>query len=376
MKSSQTPTHIALVLPSLSGGGAERVFVTLANEFKKNIQRVDLVVTSSHNSKYLNEIDEDVNVIFFHKKRMLYGIIPLIKYFRKDSPDVVLCAIGHCIAVTYISLILSSQRKTTKIFARITESVSSKKHTRLTIRSFLMKKALKLIYNNVNGIICLTNDMAKELKEYYDLKRHIEKIANPAITSKLLKDSYERIEKPLPWDTSAADGFILSAGRLTDQKDYSTLINAFVNVRKNKNINLVILGEGPKRGELQTLAEDLGVGEHIWLPGFLDNPFPYLRKASVFVLTSKWEGLPNILIQALACGTPVISSDCPTGPRDILANGSFGKLVPIGDIREFSNSIDEVLSLGTHKTQVPQSHLSNYRSDVIADQYLNCIANN
>lgn len=363
--------HMVLVLPSLSGGGAERVFVTLANEFKEKVRRVDLIIVTSCELRYVDEIDSAVNVIYLKKNRTLQGVRPLIRYFRTEKPKVVLCAIGHCVLVTYISLLLSLRRKRTKIFVRVTQSLAADKRTMFGQKFTFLYFAKKLVYRNVNGVVCLTSEMANTIQQKYKLGKRVEIIANPVLTKKLISDSYQCMEKPLPWHDNAYSSLVLSVGRLTYQKDYPTLLHAFSVVRKDHNIKLVILGEGEKRDELETLANELGIIDHIWLPGFVSNPFPYFRKASVFVLSSKWEGLPNVLIQAMACGSPVIASDCPTGPSDILKGGRYGKLVPVGDVGAFANAIQEIVSrnrLNSRASAAP--HLDRYNAELIANRYL------
>jgi glycosyltransferase involved in cell wall biosynthesis len=125
---------------------------------------------------------------------------------------------------------------------------------------------------------------------------------------------------------------ILAAGRLAPQKDYPTLIRAFAALSAGRDLRLIILGEGPERTALESLIQQLGLADRVSLPGFRDNPFAYMSRARLFVLSSAWEGLPGVLIQAMACGTPVVSTDCPSGPREVLADGRYGPLVPVGAV--------------------------------------------
>jgi len=146
----------------------------------------------------------------------------------------------------------------------------------------------------------------------------------------------EKAKAPLdhPWFAPGAPPVVLGVGRLAPQKDFPTLIRAFARVRAERAARLMILGDGKtpdRRAELLALADELGVAEEVALPGFQPNPFAYMARASLFVLSSAWEGLPGVLVQALACGCPVVSTDCPSGPAEILEQGQYGRLVAVGD---------------------------------------------
>ena len=142
-----------------------------------------------------------------------------------------------------------------------------------------------------------------------------------------------------PWFAPGAPPVILGAGRLTEQKDFPTLIRAFALVRKKHPARLMILGEGEERSKLETLVQELGLEKEVSLPGFVDNPYKYMKRAAVFVLSSRWEGFPNVLVEAMALGTPVVSTDCPNGPAEILENGKWGELVPVGETQSLASAV-------------------------------------
>lgn len=148
-----------------------------------------------------------------------------------------------------------------------------------------------------------------------------------------------------PWLGEGKPPVILGVGRLTPQKDFSTLIHAFAQVRTVRDCRLVILGEGELRAELEQLVASLGVQDSVQLPGFADNPFAWMSRVRLFVLSSRWEGLPNVLIQAMACGAAVVSTDCPSGPDEILEGGKWGKLVPVGDVEALAEALSENLQV-------------------------------
>jgi glycosyltransferase involved in cell wall biosynthesis len=141
-------------------------------------------------------------------------------------------------------------------------------------------------------------------------------------------------------------------GRLVPQKDFATLLRAFALVRADRPARLVILGEGPERDRLMLLARELGIENDVLLPGFVTNPFAWVGRASLFVLSSAWEGLPTVLVEALACGTPVIATDCPHGPRAILEGGDLGPLVPVGDSRKMAEAMRRMLDAPTERSRL------------------------
>jgi glycosyltransferase involved in cell wall biosynthesis len=161
-------------------------------------------------------------------------------------------------------------------------------------------------------------------------------------------------------------------GRLTEAKDFGTLIKAFAEVLKVKDCRLVILGEGEKRRELESLIESLNLVNKISMPGFVDNPYKYMRQASVFVLSSKWEGLPNVLIEAMACGTPLVATDCPSGPNEILQNGEYGLLVSVGDKDKMAEAILQQLEVPTDCNKLLERSL-NFSVTRAVNEYLKLI---
>jgi glycosyltransferase involved in cell wall biosynthesis len=160
----------------------------------------------------------------------------------------------------------------------------------------------------------------------------------------------------------------LGVGRLTKQKNFPLLIHAFVKVRQKKTCRLVILGDGELRSEIEILINNFGIHDDVLLPGFQENPFAWMSASSVFVLSSDWEGLGNVLIEAMACGTPVVSTDCPSGPSEILEGGKWGRLVAVGDVDSLSKAILDTLLDENQPDVVKRAHHFGVNSAV--DHYL------
>jgi glycosyltransferase involved in cell wall biosynthesis len=196
-------------------------------------------------------------------------------------------------------------------------------------------------------------------------------VRNPVITPRL-QELAQRAPAH-PWLEAARDPVILGAGRLTVQKDFATLIRAFARLREKRPCKLIILGEGRQRAKLQALAAELGIAEAVDLPGFSDNPYACMARASLFVLSSRWEGSPNVLTEAMSLGTPVVSTDCPSGPREILADGRYGPLVPVGDWQALATAMQQVLDAPPDSDSLRRA-VQEYDVETSASRYLEILA--
>ena len=176
-----------------------------------------------------------------------------------------------------------------------------------------------------------------------------------------------------PWFRTDQPPVLLAAGRLHPQKDYPTLLRAFARVRSDREVRLVILGEGDERPRLEALTRKLALTDHVRLPGYQKNPYAYMARAAAFILSSRWEGFPNVLLEALACGCSVISTDCPNGPSELLAGGHFGRLVPVGDEVALERAILASLDAPPDKMR-QRRRAEEFAVDTIAEEYLQLVA--
>jgi glycosyltransferase involved in cell wall biosynthesis len=224
-----------------------------------------------------------------------------------------------------------------------------------------------------DGIVAVSDSVARDLAENTQLDRKsIKTIYNPVVDSRLR----ELADTPLnhPWFKPGAAPVILAVGRLIPQKDFQTLIRAFAILQRKSKARLVILGEGRQRLELESLTQELGIAPHVEMPGFVSNPYQYMAGASVFALTSRYEGLPGVLIQALACGCPVISTDCPGGSAEILDHGKYGRLVPINNDTVLADAMDSVLNEQPDKN-ILRKRASLFSVERATQQYLDYLDN-
>lgn len=330
--------HLAVVIPDLRGGGAERVMVILANHFAARGHKVDLVLGRAVGA-YLGEVLPNVHVKELGVDRMAWGVLPLVRYIRDARPDAMLSALNHVNMVALIARKLSGVR-----FRLVISERNSLDALEAGWRSFLNFQLMRFLYPSADGVIAVTRAGAEELIGAFKLSRDkVFSIPNPLDISRITSLSAEPIQHP--WFASGAPPVILGVGRLVEQKDFATLIRAFGLLLEETSARLVILGEGPLRGELQRHIDNLGLGDYVHLAGFQENPYKWMARSKVFVLSSRYEGFPNVLAQALACGAQVVSTDCPTGPAEIIKDGVPGCLVPVGDPVAMMLAIREALRI-------------------------------
>ena len=336
--------RLALYLPSLRGGGAERVMVTLANGFAERGHAVDLVLAKAE-GPYLPEVARKVRIVDLGARRVVSSLPGLVRYLRRERPRAMLSALNHANVIALLARRLADVP--TRLVVSEHSHLSSSLNGAPNRRGRLMPGFMRRTYPWADGVVAVSAGVADDLAQAISLPRQrIAVVYNPVATDELLA----RAEAPLdhPWFAPGEPPVVLSVGRLTVQKDFGVLLSAFAKLRARRPARLMILGEGELRPELESLAQQLGIDADVALPGFRDNPYAYMRRAAVFVLSSRFEGLPNALIQAMACGTPVVSTDCPSGPAEILQDGQWGRLVPVGDVELMAMAISVTLDNKVH----------------------------
>lgn len=355
---------VAIYLPSLEGGGAERAMVTLANGMFARGVRVDLVLACAK-GPYLGEVASGVRVVDLGARRVLTSLPGLVRYLRRERPRAMLSALDYANIIAVVAKMLSGKNSRLLISERSNTSVS---HTKLqSWRARAVFPLMSWAYPKADGIVAVSKGVADDLAQAIALPRdRISVIYNPVLT----KELFEKAQRPAEhaWLSPGKPPVILGVGRLTTAKDFPTLIRAFARVRTRRECHLIILGEGELRPKLESLRSELGIQDSVQLPGFVDNPFAWMSRASLFVLSSAWEGLPNALIQAMACGAPVVSTDCPSGPYEILEGGRWGALVPVGDVEALAGAIENALN--TPAGGVTCKNIDKFSEDRCVTAYL------
>lgn len=358
--------RITLFLPSLRGGGAERVMVDLARGFSKRSVNVDLVLAKAE-GPYLSEVPAGVRVVDLRACRVLLALPALVRYLRQERPMAMLTTLCHANIVAVWARCLAGVSTRVVVREANTESLSSANAQ--SLRGRIMPFLTRRFYPWADAVVAVSKGVAEDLIQNIGLPAwKVQVIYNPVITP----DLFAKAEEPLehPWFAAGEPPVILGVGRLTKQKDFATLISAFSLLHKERAARLIILGEGEDRPKLETQVRGLRLEQDVELPGFVNNPFKYMKRAAVFVLSSRWEGLPNTLIQALSLGTPIVSTDCPSGPAEILEGGKWGRLVPVGDVTALARAIVDTLEQGLPDYEELKGRAVMYALDNIVEKYL------
>jgi glycosyltransferase involved in cell wall biosynthesis len=357
---------IALFLPSLVGGGAERVMVNLAQGMTERGLAVDVVVAAAE-GPLVAQLPSKARLIDLRAGRVLRSLGPLSGYLRRERPRAVVSSMGHANLVALWAARLAPGR--TPVLATV-HNTMSRSTPQQGLMAGLWPYLLRTFYPWASAIVAVSRGAADDLAQTSGIPRdRIEVVYNPVITPELMAQARRRPEHP--WFADGAPPVVVAVGRLTRQKDFPTLVRAFAEVRQGRNLRLLILGEGEERPALEALTRELGVADDVSLPGFRDDAMACMGRAALFVLSSAWEGLPTVLIEAMAAGTRVVSTDCPSGPREILQDGRLGALVPVGDAGSLARAMAD--GLDRPMPPVPPDALQPFTRDAAVDHYLRLI---
>lgn len=358
----QNKGRVALYLPSLRGGGAERVMVLLANGLAKHGHLVDLVLAKAE-GPYLSDVHSDVRIVDLACRRVALSLPGLIRYLRRERPAAMLSALNHANVIACLAYRLARVPMRLMISEHNTLSMSHPQNARGRLVPWLMR----LVYPWADGVVAVSQGVADDLVHTLGIDAsRVKVIYNPVVDDALLVKAKQPLEHP--WFKQGEPPVVLGVGRLTEQKDFEKLIRAYALVRAKRVVRLMILGEGKLRLQLETLVSQLGLKDDVALPGFVDNPFVYMARAAVFVLSSRSEGLPTVLIEAMACGAPVVSTDCPSGPREILEGGKWGLLVPVGNVSTLAQAM--ALTLDEFEGPDVKRRAMDFRADLAVQKYL------
>jgi glycosyltransferase involved in cell wall biosynthesis len=300
----------------------------------------------------------------------------LARYLRQARPDALFSATPH------VNLQAIWARRLADVPTRILVSEHMAPSAKVSVsrnwRHLCLPPLVRHTYPMADAIVAVSDGVADDLARLSGLPRGLIKtVYNPVVTD----DVGRRLQEPLdhPWFAPGQPPVILSAGRMTAQKDFPTLVRAFGIVRRQVPVRLLILGEGatPARtrehqAELAAIAAAAGAADDLAFPGFVANPYPYMKRAALFVLSSHREGFPNVLAEALAAGCPVVSTDCPSGPMEILDRGRFGRLVPVGAAEEMAAAMLAALR-GPRNAEALQARAAEFSFDRAVDGYLNAV---
>jgi glycosyltransferase involved in cell wall biosynthesis len=362
---------IALLVSFSGHGGVERLMLNLCEGLIALGHPVDLL-TIKRTSAHLQVRPEGLNVVPLKASHTYASLPEVVRYLRSERPHALLAVKDRANQVAILAGRIA--RTKTRIAVEIQTTISAALGGRSSLQKAAWYLPMRLLYPMAHVVVAVSEGVARDLVEITGLPRgQIQVIRNPAVTRAM----FGLAQEPLghPWYQDASIPIIMGIGRLTRQKDFPTLIRAFARVRSQLPCRLMILGEGRDRATLNGLAHDLGIRADVHLPGFVLNPYPFIAGASLFVLSSLWEGSPTVLAEAMALGVPVVATDCPSGPREILRGGQIGPLVATGDPEALARAIVGTLARPPAKATL-QAAAVEYTVERSARRYVEVLTGN
>lgn len=364
-------TKICIILPNLKFGGVEKMRLFLAQSWIKEGCRVEVVLMRKVGELVSAYQDGDTPVLIHELgvDRISLAILPLARYLRQNKPDIVLAAMWPLTTASSIAWLIAGRPGRLYLSEHTHLSVARLSELRSSL--IFIKATIYISYYFAHGIIAVSQGVKEDLvKTFWIGADRIRVIYNPAGANGL-SESVTELNRP---KIDASGQFnILAVGELKDQKKHDLLIRAFANMPSRKRCNLFIVGEGSLRSSLEKLIVELRLQDRVFLPGFFLDVSEWYQKAHLFVLSSGWEGFGNVIVEALAFGVPVVSTDCLSGPREILMNGLYGKLVPCGSVGALASAMEESL-WQFHDTDSLRRRAQDFSVERIADQYLDYFA--
>lgn len=364
---------IAIYMRMIYDCGVDRVMINLSRGFIDRGLKVDLVLNSAEGGEnMLSQYPTEVRVVDLKAPHLSRSLPDVMRYLQQEQPTAMLVA-GHFtneIAILAKHLSRVSTRIVVSEHTSITKEANSA--SRLESKHWI-PLGIKLFHPWADGIVAVSHGVAQDLSDITGLSSNrIQVIYNPAFTPDILEKAKQPLEHP--WFAPEEPPVILGVGRLEPQKDFANLIRAFALVRQERPARLMILGEGGERQNLSNLVRELGLENDISMLGFVSNPFPYMAKSAILALSSAWEGFANILVEAMALGTPVVSTNCQSGPAEVLDAGKYGLLVQVGDSNALGSAMLTTL-MGDPKAVDPD-WLNQFTIESATQKYLDVLGVN
>ena len=381
MNDPDKPLRIALAIPHLGGGGAERSVLKLARGLIERGYRVDILVFEKIDTLAdempsearlielkpgpIHDIHDRIHlvrrfgyrILKFLRRSLLQDARSMAAYIDAEQPDCVLPSLPRAKSAALLAI----------CFSRLGPVVIPTIHSVLINRKRRFRSLYSILFPMADRLVTVSDGVSDNLSTNLEFPREIiSRIYNPADTEEITKLARDVPEHP--WMSDDGPPVILAAGRLARVKDYPTLLQAFRQVSRNRDVHLIILGEGSWRRRLEKMIRKMGLQEKVSLPGWVSNPYAFMNRAAMFVLSSRNEGLPTVLIEALACGCPCVSTNCPSGPAEILDDGCFGPLVPVGDDSALAAAMERVLDSPPGKEAL-LARAQEFSFDASLDQY-------
>ena len=357
-----TKKNITFCIPSLNGGGAEKVTMLLANELCERGWVVTFLM-SRIEGPFLERLNKNVHLISLGNKNISKNVFVIAQYLRERKPSIFYSSMTYVNVIAGLAIILANYRG--NIIFSEHSNLSTRNKNNPGILSRVITLLAKAVYKRADVIVCVSEGVKKDLNTVFPDLKNVKVIFNPIENFHTPKREFNN------------NVFrIISMGRIDKEKNFTLLIQAFSIVLKKcsglgKKLELFILGEGYEKEKLKLLIKDLQLDENVVLPGFVNNPAEILASSDLFVLSSNREGFGNVIVEALSCGLPIISTDCPSGPSEILKGGKYGKLIPVNDIESMANAIIETITIGAEISTPQERRLraKDFSVDKIVNQY-------
>ncbi len=353
--------NIAFYVPSLEGG-IGRVTTLLASGLQKKSNNVE-IWTASMNGKIDKKIKKKIIIKYIGKGSVSSSFLHLLDELRINTPTNIISASYHANCIALIASIFS--RSPSKFIIVDHPSLGPSLKELSLIKRIVWRMLIFILYPIADKHVAVSKGVSQAMSKYGNVKlSKISVIPNPVINNEIYSKSL--IFKNHSF-FSSKEPIIIFVGRLSYEKDVGNLLEAFSKVQKKVSSKLLIVGDGPDRVKLEKIVDELNIKNKVSFLGFQSNPYPYFIKSDLLVLSSTREGLPTVLIEALALDLKIVSTDCPSGPREILNNGLYGKLVKMQDSSELANAI--VLSLKSKNPVIPKSILDQYKVEKVVNLY-------
>ena len=347
-RSEPGETDLALFVATSGHSGMDRIIANLLPALARLGLRVDLLRIDRH-GPYLPALPLGVRVVRLGAAHVDTALPALIRYLRRVRPRSLL---ADKYRVNRVALWASRLARTgTPVAVRVGTTVSEDLAQRGGLDPWLERLWIRWLYPRAAAVLAPSRGAAQDLERIARFSaERVTVVPNPVVSPDLAVLAAAGLEHR--WFRNDQPPVIVAAGELAPRKDFSTLVRAFARVRRRRNVRLVILGEGRERDKLLRLAAELGVAGSMDLPGFMANPYPYMAQAAVFASTSTLEGFGIVLVEALSLGTPVVATDCPSGPAEILQHGRFGSLVSVGDDAALAAALEQALEAPAAREQL------------------------
>ena len=363
---------IAIFAATSGHSGVDRVIANLVHQFDAWGIRVDLLRVRNHGPDLSPHAMRNVNVVDLGSSHVASSLPGIVRYLRRERPAALLSDKDRVNRTAIIARAWA--RVDTRLAVRLGSTMSVNLARRSVWNRWVQETSIRRLYPSADCVIVPSQGVADDLVSYLGVPpERIRVVRSPVLTQSLLAQAKEPVDHP--WFAPGEPPVILGVGELSFRKDFQTLLRAFSLVRRQRPCRLVLLGRGRYRDALLALAEELGVAADVDLPGFRTNPYRFMANARLFVLSSRWEGMPVVLIEALACRTPVVATDCPSGPREVLGENPVGALVPVGDHEGMAEAIAAWLDRPVPES-VFERAVAAYRIEASACAYLEALGFN